>query len=114
MTVFDGSYNGLMGFNTNRCAATGVTDIMSGSNELTAYPVPASDVLNVKLMSASESTVSIQLLDMSGRVISAQTASMSSGTNNMSINTSTLQSGNYILSVSSETYKMNRMVTVVK
>jgi hypothetical protein len=114
MTVFDGSYNGLMGFNTNRCAATGVADIMSGSNELTAYPVPASDVLNVKLMSASESTVSIQLLDMSGRVISAQTASMSSGTNNMSINTSTLQSGNYILSVSSETYKMNRMVTVVK
>lgn len=114
MTQFDGSYNGLMGFNVNKCNATGIADVNINEANMVAYPVPASDMLHIKLVSETESAASIQLLDMSGRVISSQNTSVSSGENDFTVNISSLQSGNYILSVSSASGKINRMVSVVR
>jgi hypothetical protein len=114
MAEFGGSATGLMGFDISLCSTAGIADVNSNTSAISAYPVPASDILNVKLSSDNQTDASIQLLDMSGRMIQSQSAIIRSGENNFSLNISALQSGNYILSVSSAGGKMNRMVSVVR
>jgi hypothetical protein len=57
----------------------------------TAYPIPASDVLNVELSISGNATY--QILDAQGKLVKA--GDLSSGVN--AINTANLNSGNYVL-----------------
>ncbi|MCW3128378.1 MAG: hypothetical protein JWO03_4036, partial [Bacteroidetes bacterium] len=114
MTQFGTSYTGLMGFNIVKCAATGINDVSANGTILSVYPVPVSDVLHVSMTSEAQSAGNISMLDMSGRMITSQSINILSGDNNFTINTAMLQSGNYVLSVSSEAGKVNRMVSVVR
>ena len=113
MTDFGGSTTGVMGFSIERCTQTAISDVRAAST-LAVYPIPTTDMLHIRLSSDNESPASIQLMDMSGREILSQNAYIYSGENNFALNIASLQSGNYILSVSSASGKINRMVSVEK
>ena len=113
MTQFGGSTTGVMGFNIERCTQTGISDV-STSSTLNVYPVPASDMVHISFSTESESNGSLRLMDLSGREVIAESVAVLNGENNYSLNTTSLPSGSYILSVSAGMSKVNRMVSVVK
>jgi hypothetical protein len=114
VTGFGGATTGVINFSLGNCAVSnGISDINTAT-ELVVYPVPASDMINIKVYSTGESNTEIQVLDMSGRMIISQSANIHSGENNFPINISDIQSGNYIVSISSASGKVNRMISVVK
>ena len=114
ITGFGGATTGVIDFSVGTCANTsGISEINANTN-LNVYPVPASDIINVQVNTAEGSSTDIQLLDISGRVISTEQVLTHSGENSYTINTSPIQNGNYILSVSSAEGKVNRMISIVK
>ena len=113
VTGFGGATTGVINFTVGTCAiANGISEISSA--DMSIYPVPASDLLNVRVSSTEESNTTIELLDMTGRVIVSQNAAMHTGENNFAINLQSVQSGNYIVALSSAAGKVNRMISVVK
>lgn len=115
MQFFDGSSTGNMGFalTTSACSATGITSLQS-QDELHIYPVPAVDVLHLSIYAESSYEANIALTDISGRVISTQRYAITSGSNDILLNTTTLQNGNYIVSVSTPSARYSRMISVIR
>ena len=86
---------------------TSITDA-TVNNSLKVYPNPAKEVLNVSFDAANGATVN--LTDLAGH--SVYTSSTSAGSNNMTINTSGIQTGMYILNVATENGNSTRKVSI--
>jgi len=66
-----------------------------------AFPVPAQDVINIRLNSLVNGTVTLNVFDMSGRMIAnLNDREIIQGTNNFSADISALSAGNYVLRIS--------------
>jgi len=74
-------------------ANTGISNITAGSFSITAFPNPVKDELTISITGSNGKTGSVQLLDISGRVINTTIANAS--TLNMSMNG--LPAGVYII-----------------
>lgn len=81
---------------TGTCAPLGVSTIATADNNLTVYPNPANNVLNVKLGSVSEKAT-VTVYNAIGQIV---IASQEVSDNSTEINVSTLTKGVYILKVS--------------
>ena len=113
-TGFGGSSTGEVDFTIGICSQqTGINEQSNVSN-LQIYPVPAADHINLKVNSETESNTDIQLLDMSGRVLVSQNANIHIGENNFNMNIASVQSGNYIVAISTASGKINKLISVVK
>jgi hypothetical protein len=77
--------------------ATAITDASVIDNSLKVFPNPAKEVLNVSFDATTSATVSLS--DLAGHTVYSTSAS--AGTNNMTINTSSVPTGMYILNISS-------------
>ena len=87
------------------------------SNELSAlsvYPNPANDVLNVNFTLANAGEVSIELLDLSGKLItSVSKEQMELGAMQKQLNVAEIVSGSYLLSVSVNGSKSIEKVNII-
>ena len=102
----EGDYNGNMRIDASENVVTSVS-----ANKLatfTAYPNPASDVINVSFQVATSGNVSI--VNANGIEVSNQSIN---GTL-VSVNTSGLTSGVYVLKIASETLNTSKQVVIVK
>jgi hypothetical protein len=70
-----------------------------GGLQVSIYPNPAKDNLQVKLESDKTTDVQLQVLSIDGRVISTQRMSVAAGETIQRLNVSSLQKGTYLLSV---------------
>ena len=66
---------------------------------LNVYPNPVLNILNVEIDMEQGSKCSFEIYSIAGKLISAQAASMNAGSNLISINTSELAQGTYILKI---------------
>ena len=115
ITGFGGAATGVIDFTIGICAnQSGIAELNSSAMDISIYPVPASEQINVRVNSTAESNTEIQVLDMSGRVLISQSTNVSVGENNFPMNIASIQSGNYIVSVASASGKVNSMISVVK
>ena len=112
-TGFGGALSGEVDFTIGICQLSGIHDINTNT-DLSIYPVPASDQISVKINSLTETSTDISLLDMSGRLIITQNSTIQIGENIIPINLSALQSGNYIISISSASGKVNKLISVLR
>lgn len=78
------------------------------NNKLVVYPNPAKDILNVSYEAANGADIS--LTDMVGNKVLSTSAS--AGSTKVSLNTSGLQNGVYILNISTEKGKTARKVSI--
>ena len=74
-----------------------LTDIGSTMTEVNAYPNPVKDLLHVSFSSEIQQTYSIQLVDMTGRVIFKESHTSSTNENQLELNVSGYSSGIYLL-----------------
>lgn len=83
-------------------------------NEVSIYPNPVGETLNVKLYSQKDATVSIQVVNQVGQVIINSNEELSSGNNKFTINTSKLQNGYYTMKMlaSDGTFVQERFIVM--
>ncbi len=79
---------------TNVDAVSSVSEVRF-DNELTIYPNPTSDILNMKFTSACSEIAEIRVLDASGRLVMTKQHLFSIGTNIVSFDTANLAAGTY-------------------
>ncbi|MBO4645746.1 MAG: C10 family peptidase [Bacteroidales bacterium] len=78
-----------------------VTDIDENNtlNQVSVYPNPACNVLNVDVISDTESQLNFRICDMTGRTLSLESVENLDGELHHSINVSNLSKGMYMLSI---------------
>ncbi len=114
MVYFGSSYTGKMAFNSNQSSCSNGINDEAADNTLIAYPIPASDRLYLSMPSDIAYDTQITLSDISGRVISTQRYTITSGQNKISLDIASLQNGNYMLSAGTPTGKASRMIAVIR
>ena len=79
----------------------GIDEIIAGENllkeELTLYPNPVSDIANVEFNIIKQGVVSVQVVDLSGKVVSSLQSGVQKGKNKLSIDLSHLATGTYVM-----------------
>ena len=92
--------------------STGISHTADNSFELSVYPNPANNVLNVKFSAHTNSSTVISIIDITGKQLIKQQVSSTVGTQEVSINTSALSKGIYNVSVSSANGVSNQMIII--
>jgi Secretion system C-terminal sorting domain len=76
---------------------------------LQVFPNPAYSALQVEVMSDEESTKTVQVFDLAGRVILTQNAALTKGLNSLSLDVNTVLAGTYLVKVGSEVSRFVKM-----
>jgi hypothetical protein len=93
---------------------TGIPTIQGIKNDVSVWPVPAKDELNVKITSASASKANVDLYDVTGRKIEEMPTELVPGENNVAINTSGVANGVYFLNIIGDKINVSKKITVGK
>lgn len=78
---------------------------------MAVYPNPATDKLNVAF-DALNGDYTIELTDLAGRVVTSEVHSNLTGAQQLSVNTSNLHTGNYLVSIINNGLKFTKMVSI--
>ncbi len=100
----NGTFNNLTSTFAEVCAAkadgvTGLSTIGQGWEIISLQPVPVKDNLVVELRSDKNDDVSIQIFDLSGKVVQEINDKLATGTNQLQVNTSNMSAGAYLISI---------------
>ncbi len=99
-----------------------VGDVNVGVNEyssnglslLGAYPNPANDFTTLRYRLEEPSTVSIEVFDLTGRVIEKSSENLSSGNHDIKVSAKNLSSGNYYYTIKTDKSQLTSKFIVTK
>jgi len=77
-------------------------------NSISMYPNPAKGMVNIEINISLASTIDMQVLDITGRIVYAERVSVIKGQNIKHINLSNLTQGIYILSLKNDNFNFNK------
>jgi hypothetical protein len=87
----------------------GINETPPGFDNITVYPNPASDLVNITFDLKSNERISMEVLDMTGRIVrSASPGMMNPGVYHLKIDVEELPSGMYILNINTEKGKIDK------
>jgi len=92
---------------------TGVTEVPSFSN-LSAWPNPVSDVLNVNLQSRLAGSVNVTITDLSGRIVTTTSLGIVGGDNRLTLPTAELNAGLYLMTINNGSAKASQRFVKVQ
>lgn len=93
---------------------SGIKEISIAVNALDVFPNPANNKLNLTFELIKNSTVKIELIDITGRVISVlSNENLLSGKVSKTIETASFAEGNYVLKVSADGAVINKKINIV-
>lgn len=80
----------------------GISEFNAALSNIQLVPNPAAETSTIKLLSTHSGELSIELYDLSGKLVTVivSNASVNSGTHEFTINTNTLENGIYFVQVS--------------
>lgn len=91
--------------------AIGIENGIVNKTRLNIYPNPASDLLNIDLSLARETSVKMELFDLSGRLVySNNSGNLGAGEHDLSMEVSGLRTGSYTLRITAGEEVINRKV----
>lgn len=99
------------GFELGYYAIAAIEDY-NGIEDLTVYPNPATDNVNVDFTITSEENISVSILDITGKLLKRDSFISSEGSNHFSMNVDDLSKGLYILEINTSKGKSVRKITV--
>jgi uncharacterized membrane protein len=93
-----------------------VNNISTDVNNVVLFPNPASDNLNIAYHLSNNQSVTVQVFDCNGRLIStlAENEMQMQGTNSVSFSTSSLSGGLYFVSIKTDRAVITKRFSVVK
>ncbi|PHI20662.1 hypothetical protein CEQ90_06315 [Lewinellaceae bacterium SD302] len=89
-----------------------LNETVSGISQMSVYPNPAGDFINVSMSSQFSEAASVQLMSVEGRVIARKSLSLVNGTNSTVFNTSNLAAGVYLVQVVAADRTYTEKVTI--
>ena len=97
--------------NTNFVKDMGLEAVGNEISEISLFPNPSNDKVNVNFLSTAENNVTIRIFDITGRQLVQQTHSVAEGINNLGVDVSNLQTGYYLVQVDNGSMRQqNRLV----
>jgi len=100
---------------TRSKGSTGVAQYSNTLNDVSVFPNPATNELNVKLSMTRGGTVTISATDMTGRIAgAAQQQYVAAGTTEIMYNTTALATGIYLIKVQTEAGTEVKKVQIIK
>ena len=97
--------------NTNFAKDMGLETVGNEISEISLFPNPSNDKVNVNFVSTAENNVTIRIFDITGRQVAQQTHSATEGINNLGVDVSNLQTGYYLVQVDNGSMRQqNRLV----
>ncbi len=90
------------------------TNCKTSQFDITLYPVPASDKLNVVIKSDQAVKTDLQVVDINGRMVSRTFTQINKGNNNIILDVTKLPAGQYVLTSSDPSIIINRKFTVLR
>jgi hypothetical protein len=78
---------------------TGVAQVSSSIQNVSIYPNPAKNIVNISLENIDSKKATILLMDTKGDIINSKQIIMNAGTNNTSLNLTNLPSGTYSVAI---------------
>jgi hypothetical protein len=80
---------------------------------ISVYPNPANESFRVNIISGSNGNGSIAIYDLSGKLVSEQSSTLTEGLNNITLSSASLQDGLYMVSVTAEGKQTMHKLTVI-
>ncbi len=98
----DATQTSVVTIETYTCENVGISELNAAFSNIQLVPNPAAETSTIKLISTHSGDVSIELYDLSGKLVTVivSNASVNSGTHEFTINTNTLENGIYFVQVS--------------
>jgi PKD repeat protein len=97
------TFNGTVGLNVIASAkpfiTTGIENVNNSNIGIELMPNPASDNVTLKMFSNKQETATVNLVDLSGKVVMTEILSQNKGINTSSINVSAISNGIYFVKV---------------
>jgi hypothetical protein len=93
---------------------TGTNSITQPVNEVTTWPVPAKNELNMHITSVNDDKANVSLYDITGRMVKEIPAELKSGDNYMTVSTEDVSNGIYFLNVVGEKINVCKKIVVGK
>jgi hypothetical protein len=93
---------------------TSVNTVNQPVNDVTAWPVPAKNQLNMNVSSVAEGKANIGMYDITGRLVKEMPAELKVGDNYLTINTDDVSSGIYFLNIKGDNINISKKVVVSK
>ena len=90
------------------------TNCKVGQFDVTLYPVPTRDKLNVVIKSDKAVRTDLQVVDVSGRIVNRTTTQVNKGNNNIVLNLDHLPAGQYMLVSSDPAITINKKFTIIR
>lgn len=90
---------------------TGIKELVSDEN-ISVYPNPSSDIINISYTSDKNQEVTIKLADSKGQIVYQNAKNATNGNNAETINVQNVTPGSYILSIISEGKIASKKVTI--
>ena len=81
------------------CESSGIENQNIQSTDISVYPNPAKDFLNVSLNANTNQALSISIQDISGKVVFSEKYKAAAGNNQYPLNISSLAKGNYFVKI---------------
>ncbi len=91
---------------SNTCREGEDVQLAVGNEQLTVYPNPVSSILNVELYSNIDASTTIQLIDVTGKVVLQKNSMANAGINNIKLDVGSIAKGIYILSANNKQIKL--------
>jgi hypothetical protein len=105
---FDGAFFDINEFNT----WIGISHPNAEVASFSTYPNPASDVVNVSLNMVNNGKASIAIINAVGQQVSVENRELASGSNLISLNTSALPSGIYLVVVTTASGNVTSKIVI--
>jgi hypothetical protein len=106
----NGMYTGIMAGGNDRQSgftinvrdplATGIQDPSIAPGELAVWPNPVQDMLNMAMVGGMRGSITVDMLDLNGRLVRSERHSVSGQRHRMTLNTTGLHAGLYFLRIS--------------
>ena len=84
------------------------------ASQIEVFPNPASTIINIRFTSKADGELKYWLIDMTGKVVSSQTANVNQGTTVEQINSSGLAAASYLLQIAFSGYKQAAEISTFK
>lgn len=113
--AFGGSSTGNVVFSKEKLSTVGIADVTGNViSKVTVYPNPSSGSNTTLLFSTENETakILISIVDLNGKLISEEIISANNGLNQHTLNTSTLNSGVYLIQLNAGSYKTTQKLII--
>jgi hypothetical protein len=106
------AFTGTVAVSTNTGSTVGIKEGQATLSNLSLYPNPVNDVLQIKLSASQAQSITIELLDVSGRVLFSKTTVATSGEVKENIDVKSYPKGAYLLKLSGKNIAETKKIVI--